>query len=52
VAQGSEIGRFNMGSTVVVLLGGRSFRFAPATGDGAAVRMGEALGAFTPDRRA
>jgi phosphatidylserine decarboxylase len=52
VAQGSEIGRFNKGSTVVVLLGGRSFRFAPATGDGAAVRMGEALGAFTLDRRA
>ncbi len=48
VAQGGEIGRFNMGSTVVVLLGGRSFRFAAATGDGAAVRMGQALGAFGP----
>jgi phosphatidylserine decarboxylase len=46
VAQGDEIGRFNMGSTVVVLLGGRPFRFAPATGDGATVRMGQALGAF------
>ena len=48
VAQGSEIGRFNMGSTVVVLFGGRSLRFASATGDGATVRMGQALGAFAP----
>ena len=46
VAQGGEIGRFNMGSTVIVLLGGRSFRFAAAIGSGGAVRMGQALGAF------
>jgi phosphatidylserine decarboxylase len=46
VARGAEIGRFNMGSTVVVLLGTNRFEFTPATGDGRAVRMGEALGRF------
>ena len=46
VAQGAEVGRFNMGSTVVVLLGTNAFTFAPAAGDGVAVRMGQALGAF------
>jgi phosphatidylserine decarboxylase len=46
VAQGAEIGRFNMGSTVVVLLGTNRFEFTTATGDGRAVRMGEALGRF------
>jgi phosphatidylserine decarboxylase len=46
VAQGEEIGRFNMGSTVVVLLGARAFAFAAAVGNGTSVRMGEALGAF------
>jgi phosphatidylserine decarboxylase len=48
VEQGREIGRFNMGSTVVVLLGARKFEFAATVTDGAAVRMGQALGAFTP----
>jgi phosphatidylserine decarboxylase len=48
VAQGDEIGRFNMGSTVVVLLGSRSFDFTPTAGNGVAVRMGQALGAFAP----
>jgi phosphatidylserine decarboxylase len=51
VAQGGEIGRFNMGSTVVVLLGGRSLRFAAAAGDGAAVRMGQALGELGSEPR-
>lgn len=46
VAQGGEIGRFNMGSTVVVLLATSSFEFTPAAGDGRAVRMGEAVGRF------
>jgi phosphatidylserine decarboxylase len=46
VAQGAEIGRFNMGSTVVVLLGANAFSFAAEACDGLAVRMGQALGAF------
>jgi len=46
VARGGEIGRFNMGSTVVVLLGSAHFRFAAGLSDGVRVRMGQALGAF------
>ena len=49
VERGEEIGRFNMGSTVVVLFGSAAFRFAPAAADGLAVRMGQALGAFAPN---
>jgi phosphatidylserine decarboxylase len=48
VDAGDEIGRFNMGSTVVVLLGARSFTFAAPIENGAAVRMGQAIGSFTP----
>jgi phosphatidylserine decarboxylase len=40
--QGSEVGRFNMGSTVIVLLGARASWHAGAT-VGATVRVGEAL---------
>jgi phosphatidylserine decarboxylase len=47
--RGAEIGRFNMGSTVVVLLASPAFRFSPGVGDGLAVRMGQALGQFTAD---
>ena len=47
VAQGGEIGRFNMGSTVIVLLGTSAFAFAPAAENGGAVRMGQRLGAFS-----
>jgi phosphatidylserine decarboxylase len=46
VAQGGEIGRFNMGSTVVVLFATAKLEFAPAVADGLAVRMGQALGTF------
>jgi phosphatidylserine decarboxylase len=46
VAQGGEIGRFNMGSTVVVLLGTNELKFSSAACDGLAVQMGQALGAF------
>jgi phosphatidylserine decarboxylase len=49
VARGAEIGRFNMGSTVVVLLDSAAFAFAPGVGNGHAVRMGEALGSFSGD---
>jgi phosphatidylserine decarboxylase len=41
-AQGEEIGRFNMGSTVIVLLGA-GVTWRPAAGNGLAVRMGQAL---------
>jgi phosphatidylserine decarboxylase len=44
VARGAEIGRFNMGSTVVVLLGSEKLGFASGVTDGLAVRMGQALG--------
>jgi phosphatidylserine decarboxylase len=47
VARGAEIGRFNMGSTVVVLFAARSASFAPGIVDGVAVRMGQAIGAFS-----
>jgi phosphatidylserine decarboxylase len=46
VARGAEIGRFNMGSTVVVLLGSEKFGFASGVSDGLAVRMGQALGSL------
>jgi phosphatidylserine decarboxylase len=49
VAQGAEIGRFNMGSTVIVLLQDASFEFSRDVANGSAVRMGQALGAFPPD---
>jgi phosphatidylserine decarboxylase len=44
VERGAEIGRFNMGSTVIVLLADSKLRFASP--NGASVRMGQALGAF------
>ena len=46
VARGDEIGRFNMGSTVVVLLGTAAYEFAPGVADALAVRVGQALGSF------
>lgn len=42
-ARGEELGRFNMGSTVVLLLGHRATRFADRLGPGATVRLGQAL---------
>jgi phosphatidylserine decarboxylase len=39
--RGDELGVFNLGSTVVVLV--EAPRLAPAAGDGALVRVGEAL---------
>lgn len=46
-SQGEEIGRFNMGSTVIVLLGARA-AWRPGAADGAAVRVGEALADLEP----
>lgn len=43
LARGAEMGRFMLGSTVVVLVPGRGFDFNPAWLPGGAVRMGEAM---------
>jgi phosphatidylserine decarboxylase len=42
-AKGAELGRFNMGSTVIVMLGQRSVRFADRLGAGSAVRVGQSF---------
>jgi phosphatidylserine decarboxylase len=42
-ARGEELGRFNMGSTVVLLLGHRATRFADRLGPGSTLRLGQAL---------
>ncbi len=44
VAKGAEIGRFNMGSTVVMLFEPGKVRFEPALAPGAIVRMGQHIG--------
>jgi len=44
-ARGAELGRFNMGSTVVLLLGNRRLRFAERLSPGATLRLGESLAA-------
>ncbi len=47
LARGAELGRFNMGSTVIVLFGPGRVRWAPAITAGAPVRMGECLASIT-----
>jgi len=42
-ARGAELGRFNMGSTVVLLLGNGATRFADGLAPGATLRLGQAL---------
>lgn len=42
--RGAELGRFNMGSTVIVLLPGAEFAWRPGLAAEQAVRVGEALG--------
>ncbi|HQR49296.1 MAG TPA: archaetidylserine decarboxylase, partial [Steroidobacteraceae bacterium] len=42
-AKGAELGRFNMGSTVVLLLGNGTVRHADGLGPGTPVRMGQVL---------
>jgi phosphatidylserine decarboxylase len=42
-ARGEELARFNMGSTVVLLLGNPRLRFAAGLGAGSALRLGQAL---------
>jgi len=45
LAQGAEMGRFLLGSTVVLLLPPGPLRFSPAWAPGGAIRMGEAMAA-------
>lgn len=45
--KGEEMGRFKLGSTVVVLFGKDAVRWRDGLGEGAAVSMGEAMGAAT-----
>jgi phosphatidylserine decarboxylase len=47
-ARGAELGRFNMGSTVVLLLSA-ALRWEAALGLGAAVRVGQPLATWLPD---
>lgn len=42
-ARGAELGRFNMGSTVVVLLGNGAAQFSPGLDPGAVLRLGQPL---------
>lgn len=44
LAKGAELGRFNMGSTVIVLADGRRLTLDERLAPGRAVRLGEALG--------
>ncbi|MDR1228047.1 MAG: archaetidylserine decarboxylase [Azoarcus sp.] len=46
LAQGAEMGRFLLGSTVVALFAYPALRFAPVWMPGQAVRMGEAMGSL------
>jgi phosphatidylserine decarboxylase len=46
LAQGAEMGRFRLGSTVVALFARQDMRFAPGWMPGKPVRMGEAMGSF------
>ncbi|MDX1605959.1 MAG: archaetidylserine decarboxylase [Candidatus Competibacterales bacterium] len=46
LARGAELGRFNMGSTVIVLTAAGALRLADGIRPGARVRMGQALGQF------
>jgi phosphatidylserine decarboxylase len=48
-AQGDEIGRFNMGSTVIVLIGAR-VTWCPSAASGAAVLVGEPLANLSRQR--
>jgi phosphatidylserine decarboxylase len=47
VARGVEMGRFNMGSTVILLVGRSGVRFAEGLGAGRPVRMGQRLASAT-----
>ncbi|MBI5460818.1 MAG: phosphatidylserine decarboxylase [Gammaproteobacteria bacterium] len=48
LARGAEMGRFNMGSTVILLFGPRRMRWDARLSAGQPLRMGEAIGRLTP----
>lgn len=48
LAMGDELGRFNLGSTVIVILPSGPFAFAPGLEPGVELRMGRPLGRFEP----
>jgi phosphatidylserine decarboxylase len=48
LARGQEMGRFNMGSTIIVLFGENAVRWSDSLTAGTQVRMGEALGRIIP----
>jgi phosphatidylserine decarboxylase len=51
LAKGEEMGRFNMGSTVILLLPPGAVRYPPALRAGQAVRLGQELATLAlPDR--
>lgn len=47
LAKGAELGRFNMGSTVILLFGKEAVRWQPTIAASATVRMGQPLGSLT-----
>lgn len=51
LARGEEMGRFNMGSTVILLFGAGGARWTEALEPGATVRMGELMGVINTGRR-
>ena len=48
IAKGAEMGRFLLGSTVVMLFANGPFRFNPAWQPGGAIRLGEAMAGYGP----
>jgi phosphatidylserine decarboxylase len=48
LARGAELGRFAMGSTVILLLPRDAVTWLAGLGPGSDVRVGEALGLITP----
>lgn len=50
--RGEELGRFNMGSTVIVLFGPEQVRWAEGLAHGTTVRMGQLLGRYTDTPKA
>jgi phosphatidylserine decarboxylase len=52
LSRGEEMGRFNVGSTVIVLFPHGCMEWRDDLGTGSAVRMGEALGRVVPGARA
>ena len=51
LAKGAEMGRFNMGSTVILLTPAGLAEWLPAFGAGTRIRMGEALAQIAPASR-